>query len=240
MRKSFFALVLTLPLLTASLFGQAPESEVYPLRGKTVAVYLSKRQFDFNDHYLIYLSQFVKSDQGRASTLDNLKEQTMISLGELLEAQLKEVTRADSVFFLNKFPGIARKFIKKYDSERHYLPAMGKEMDGVDYIFVVNPMVLGTYKTSGVYSRSNRIMTQSVINKTGNVRIDVYDPVSGQLRYIAKACLDEKKTKEPALYFDFRNEESKTGHFLARLFSSAVYYLNQGEKGNCKEPGSEE
>lgn len=235
MRKSFLAIFLTFPLIFGVLYGQTPEPEAYPLRGKRVAIYLSKRQFEFNDHYLIFLSQFVKSDQGRASTLENLKEQTMISLGEMLEAQLKEATRADSVFFLNRFPGVARKFIKKYDSDRHFLPPLGDALDGIDYIFVINPMVLGTYKTSAVYSRSNRIMTQSVINKTGSVRIDVYDPRSGELRYVHKACFDEKESRAPEMYFDFRNDESRTGHFLARLFSTAVYYLNLGEKGNCPE-----
>lgn len=205
------------------------------LKGKTIAVYFSQRAFTFDDSYRIPLSQFVRSDQGADTDIENLKRQTLISLGTLFSEQLKAATDADSVFFMNEYPDHARAFMQSYDPDSHQLGGLGHLFAATDYVLVMNPLVLGSYKTSSVYSRSNRIITEQIMVMTARIRFELYDPQTGLLRHIHEACVDERKTRVPEVLFEFHMKYSRTGRFLARLFSKAVQHMNEGIKTNCEQ-----
>jgi hypothetical protein len=221
-------------LLCSTAMAHAQSREEYPLKGKRVAVYFSKKHFNFDDNYRIPLSQFIKSDQGDKAEIEDIKLQTLVALGTLFSHQLKAATQADSVFFLNEFPQLASAFIGKYGSDDHALEALGSAFDSVDYVLVVNPFILGSYKTSSVYSRSNRIITEQVVVKTGRIRMELFEPQSGARRHVFESCIDERKTPVKEILFEFHMEASRTGQFLAKLFSLAVQNMNTGVENNCE------
>ena len=241
MRTIFLSLGLFLITASALLAQETERPDTddypYPLKGKTVAVYFSKKQFTFDDNYRIPLSQFIRSDQGSKAEIEDLKLQTLISLGTLFSAQLGKASGADSVYFLNEFPEKARAFIKNYSSETHQLEAIPSDFPKTDFILVVNPLMLGSYKTSAVFTRSNRIVTEQVVVKTARMRMELYDPRRGLLQHIHKACMDERKTSVPERLFEFHMQHSRTGDFLGKLFSLAVLHMNQGVDGNCDPQG---
>jgi hypothetical protein len=228
--------LLLLALITLGMASvlSAQNDSPFPLSGKTVAVYFSRKGFNFDDHYRIPLSQFVLADQGREIDIEDLKSQTLVSLGALFSAQLAQATQAKQVYFLNASPDSARSFMEAYDVDSNRLTAMGAALGETDYILVVNPLLLGSYKTSSVYSRSNRIITQQVFKKTARARMELFDPRDGSRMRVTETCVDERAMPKTDLLFEFHMKNSQTGNFLARLFSVAVTHLNEGSAGNCK------
>lgn len=235
MERSVARIAVLVCVMVGGLFAGvwAQQEEPYPLAGKTVAVYFSRKHFTFDDHYRIPLSQFVMSDKGADISIEDLKSQTLISLGALFSSQLAVATRADSVYFLNEYPEQARAFMSAYDADTHSLAPMGTALGQTDYILVVSPFILGSYKTPSVYSRSNRIVTEQVSVKTARVRMEVFEPREGLRLRIAETCMDERNTPVGEILFQFHMQNSQTGTYLSRLFSLAVGYLNAGSGGNC-------
>lgn len=220
-------------MVCCSLQAQV-NSGTLPLRGKRVAVYFSKKHFSFDDNYRIPLSQFIKSDEGKDAEIENIKLQTLVALGTLFSQQLEQPSQADSVYFLNEFPSLAQAFIDQYSSDDHSLGAIGSAFSGTDYILVVNPFILGSYKTSSVYSRSNRIITEQVVIKTARIRIELFEPQSGQRMHVYETCIDDRKTVVKDLFFEFHMQSSRTGRFLSKLFSLAVQNMNNGIENSCE------
>lgn len=229
LRTSFF-------LLTCLLFlNGTAQNEQFPLKGKHVAVYFSKKQFTFDDNYRIPLSQFILTDEGRDAEIEDIKVQTLIALGSMFSQQLKTPTEADSIYFLNEQPKLGNEFIQHYNSDSHELEPLGSAFESIDYVLVINPFILGSYKTSSVYSRSNRIITEQVVVKTARLQFDLYNPKTGALKYQFETCVDDRKTKVEKLFFEFHMEYSITGRFLSKLFSAAVEHLNTGKGFSCTD-----
>jgi hypothetical protein len=213
----------------------AQDSHLQPLEGKRVAVYFSRKHFNFDDNYRIPLSQFIRSNEGRDAEIEDIKLQTLVALGSMFSQQLKQPSQADSIYFLNEQPEMASAFLQAYDSEDHSLQDLGNEFLGTDYILVINPLILGSYKKNSVYSHSNRIITEQIIVKTARMRMELFEPSSGNRVSAIETCMDERESQVPNNYFEFNMEYSITGKFLAHLFSLAVDNLNQGQ-GNCPKP----
>ena len=230
-----FSSILWAAVLVAGLFSAAQaQSSQLPLKGKRVAVYFSSRQFDFDDSYRIPLSQFIKSDEGDKAEIEDIKRQTLIALGRLFSEQLQAPTQADSVYFLNENPELGKTFIDRYDSDERTLESLGPKFAGTDLVLIVNPLNLTSYKTSSVYSRSNRIITDQITVKTARMSLEVFSPSTGQRLTVAETCMDERKTQVAANYFDLHMKSSKTGQFLGKLFTLAVQNLNEGKASNCE------
>lgn len=229
----------TLALVLAVLLAlwapaNAQGVEEFPLKGKRVAVYFSKKHFNFDDNYRIPLSQFIKSDQGENAEIEDIKLQTLVALGTMFAQQLERPSQADSSYFLNEFPELASKFIESYNSDDHALEPLGQSFAGTDYIMVLNPFILGSYKTSSVYSRSNRIITEQVVVKTARIRIELFEPSTGARRFVFESCIDDRKTSVKSNDFEFHMQSSRTGRFLGKLFTLAVQNMNQGVQNNCE------
>ncbi|MBP8073761.1 MAG: hypothetical protein KAY96_03300 [Bacteroidia bacterium] len=232
-------ILIVLSLVWALVLGPwtpiyAQAGEAFPLKGKRVAVYFSKKHFTFDDNYRIPLSQFIKSDQGENAEIEDIKLQTLVALGTLFAQQLKKPSAADSTYFLNEFPELASSFIGAYNSDDHSLEPLGDIFSGTDYIMVLNPFILGSYKTSSVYSRSNRIITEQVVVKTARIRMELFDARTGARRFVFESCIDDRKTAVKDIAFEFHMQSSRTGRFLAKLFTLAVQNMNQGVQNNCE------
>lgn len=230
-----FSRFLWAAIAVASLISAAhAQSPLFPLKGKRVAVYFSRKQFNFDDNYRIPLSQFIKADEGQLTEIEDIKRQTLVALGRLFSEQLRIPAQADSVYFLNENPDLGKVFIDHYDSEEGALEPLGPGFAGTDYVLIVNPLDLTSYKTSSVYSRSNRIITDQVVVKTARMSLEVFSPATGQRLTRAETCMDERKTSVTANYFDLHMKASKTGQFLGKLFTLAVQNLNEGKASNCE------
>jgi hypothetical protein len=229
-----YALIGFLGMVSVGLFAQ--NLSHYPLRDKTVAVYFSKKQFTFDDTYRIPLAQFIKSDEGENADIEDIKLQTLVALGTLFSMQLQGPADADSVYFLNEAPDLAMEFIKHYSSDDGTLEPLGKAFARTDYILVLNPITLTSYKTSSVYSRSNRIVTEQIVVKMAHVALSLFDPKTGQNVQTYVCCIDDRKTKVGKPFFEFHMQSSRTGQFLAKFFSLAVTQMNEGIADNCPAP----
>ena len=215
---------------------KAQGGPVLPLKGKTAAVYFSKKHFSYNRYFYHDLSQFIKTHAGEKTQIQDAKLQSIIAFGGLFSEQLAEAASADSVFFLNAYPDLARTFIRSYKADDRTLSALGNAMPGVDFIIVVNPLNLVMKKVPAVLAKSNRLETTYDMVKTGRISLDLIDPRSGSIVGSYTVCLDEHKTRIPQNLFTFYPEESRMGAFLGELFSTLVHYMNLGEPGNCPEP----
>ncbi|MFM2376629.1 MAG: hypothetical protein RLZZ165_1726 [Bacteroidota bacterium] len=224
--------------LVMILVGIAPvNAQAFPLKGTNVAVYFSKKYFSFDENYRIPLSQFIKSDLGENAEIEDIKTQTLVALGTMFSEQLRAPCQADSTFFLNEIPSLGGEFMRKYNAEEGLLEPLGAAFAGIDYVLVVNPLVLGSYKTSSVYSRSNRIITEQIVVKTARMNMDLFDTRSGARKSSFETCIDERKSHPRHLLFEFHMQSSRTGRFLARLFSLAVDNMNTGILTNCEGEG---
>lgn len=184
-----------------------------------MAVFFSRKHFTFSDHYLLPLSQFIRSGEDKQADVEDIRQQTLIQLAEDFCSQAPRQLGADSVYFLNAFPALAQNFVSHYSSDARSLAAMGEAFQGTDLILVVNPLTLGGYQTSSVYARSNRIITEKVMVKTAHIEIYLYDPRTGNVLQTYSQCFDERKDKVAQPVYDFHNGESPMGLFFAGLFS---------------------
>lgn len=230
----YLLILISLICCGAPLRAADPPVEEYPLRGSVIGVYLSAKAFTFDDNYNLLLTQFVSQADPDTVGPDQLKPRTLVALGKLFSAQLAEAVGADSVYFLNENPVAAQAFLNAYAPEEHKLRPPGAAMGETDYVMVINPFVLGSYKTTQMYSHSNRILTEQVIRRTARLRFEVWDVTDGQQRFVSEVCLDENQKANPEVRFDFMNSDSPTGAFLARVFGLGMEQLNHGVTGNCE------
>ncbi|MCS7075023.1 MAG: hypothetical protein NZ108_11195, partial [Bacteroidia bacterium] len=83
--------------------GIAQPEKPNPFRGKKIAFYISKKQFQFSNHYLKPLNHFVSVSDTFDLAEEELKTATIIRLGLLFQQQFKQIG-ADSVLFVNSEP----------------------------------------------------------------------------------------------------------------------------------------
>ena len=112
------------------------------------------------------------------------------------------------------------------------LSPLNDAFGNTDLIMVISPLVLGHYTISEVYVRSNRIINEPKRIRTARVTISFFRPESGKLVSEFTTCLDPKK-ENPDPRFDFHNATSKTGKFIAQLFTKAFNQIEKGEKEGC-------
>ena len=215
-------------------------AQVPDFSNKRIAIYFSMKNFRFDDSYFMALSQFVKANEGKDKVVERLKTETLVILATHLTRQLKEVSGADSVYFLNEFPNEAGTFMQAYSQSENSLSPIQLGLEGTDFVLVINPMILGSYKTSSVFVRSNRIYTDQIAIKTARMALDIFHPASGLRLVSTDVCLDENKTRIPEKIFDFKNADSPTGTFLAKLFSQGYYQLKEGIQSNCSDPDEDD
>lgn len=234
MQKQLFILLL---FFVSGLLSAQAQPKPQLLRGKRVAVYLTKKQFNYDDTYLLDLSQFILTHRGEDAVVDNVKLEALIALGELIPNQLEDSLGADSAYFLNEKPELAREFLEHYDMAMGSLTPLGKGFADTDLILVVSPLVLGHYTVSEVYVRSNRIINEPKRVRTGRLALHFYRPGDGRLVSEFNTCVDMKK-ENPPQKFDFHNKKSSTGAFLAHLFSKAFDQVEKGQKEGCEQENS--
>ncbi len=231
--KKYGLILLLISILTGGI-AYAQSSD--PLEGKTVAVYFSKKAFHFDRPYHHFLSQFIGKAEGEDILIDDLKLQSLVAIGKRFSSQLANASTADSAFFLNEEPEMARAFIQGYSTDEHDMLPLGAIMEGVDLILVVNPLQLLSKRTPVVLTRSNRLVTTYDFVKHARLSIELWDPTRGQMVRSTESCIQQRKKKLPKIVFDFQGTESQTGRFLELVFTEAVNRLTAGADSNCPPP----
>ena len=224
-------LILLLFLVNGLLYGQSQAKTEF-LKGKQVAVYLSKKQFSYDDTYLLDLSQFILSHRGEDAVVDNIKLEALIALGELIPMQLEDSLGVDSAYFMNEKPDLTQEFLDHYDMAMSSLSPLSNGFEDTDLILVISPLVFGHYTKSEVYVRSNRIINEPKRVRTGRLTLNFYRPEDGKLVSTINTCIDMSK-QNSILKFNFHNKKSPTGNFIARLFSKAFDQIEKGQKEGC-------
>ncbi|RMG26196.1 MAG: hypothetical protein D6730_09580 [Bacteroidetes bacterium] len=199
-----------------------------------IGIYFSSREFSFNEDYYLYITQFLKIKEDRSYSGD-MKPELLIRLGEMLTAQLQEVTGADTVFFVNADLKRGQRFMQVYQQDEGRLITGTDNLDDMDYILVLDHLRLTTRSTRAVYIRSNQMIPEKVIVKKANMHFSVFDTRQAQPIWGVEVCFDERATPKVPYAFDFHNEQSNFGRFMARLFSQWWHQMQDGQASNCDE-----
>lgn len=212
-----------------SLFAQ----DSLAMTGKRIGVYFGSKEFQYPQSYYLPIAQFLSVSDNRSYT-GKMKNELLIRLGEQLAEQLPGISGADSVYFINGDLTRGRAFINSYDvrANRIYDPA--RAFDGTDYILVLNSLDLSTRIENDVFIRSNRMLTERVHVKQGNMKLTLFD--LGDLKTpprVIETCLDERKSPEKSISFDFYRKRSALGRFFGRMFTANWNQLRTGSDSNC-------
>ncbi len=205
------------------------------LSGKKIGIYLSKKQFNFNENYNTPLTQLLQAGGKEAKNIEDLKSEVLVILGEEIEKQCKQNLGLDSAWFVNANPEAARKVVSQLSGTLAKLDLHQPEFSGTDFIVIVGEIELGHYKTSAIYSRSNRILTEQILNRSGRVSIKVFKTQDGSLFYEGSSCLTENDLPKRERLFSFYNESSAVGDFLGTLFSGVFSPLFGKEEFPCSQ-----
>ncbi len=229
MKKYGIFLLIIYILSGGAVSAQSPDL----LEGKKVAVYFSKKTFQFDRPYHHFLSQFIKKVEGESVLIDDLKFQSLVAIGKRFSSQLASASSIDSAFFLNERTEMVRAFINSYSTNDHAMRPLKGSMTGVDLVLVVNPFQLFSERLPVVLARSNRLVTSYDVVKHAKLSFELWDPVKGQLLRSTESCVQQRNKDVPRIVFDFQGDESEVGRFLELVFSEAVDRLATGASSNC-------
>ena len=192
------------------------------LKGKKVAVYFSKRQFSFDEEFNTALSQLLIKKNGPGYIIKDLKLETLVLMGERSTSSLATIAEVDSSWFLNGDPEAAKMFINAFNADAQTLSPLSGPFAGTDYVLVVSGVTLGHYKTSSVFVKSNRILTESIQHSSGRVNVQLFYAKNGMLVFSGESCLDEKDIDSREAGVDLFCEISPAGRFLSALITGGL------------------
>ena len=207
------------------------QSEI--LAEKKIGFYVSSRKFDFSEHYYIPIAQFLKIEDDRSYTGD-IKTELLIRIGEMLTQQFPQISKADTAYFLNGDLRRGQQFIQVYQPDQSRLITGTDNLDGLDYIIILDSMSLKTRSVRSVYIRSNRMIPEKVIVKKANLHISIFDPNQATPIWNLEVCFDERSTPKVEESFDFFNQQSPLGKFISKAFSQWWYQMEDGRPSNCE------
>ncbi len=203
------------------------------LKGKRVGVYVSSKEFLMNEDYYLQAAQFLKLEEDRSYS-GEMDSELLIRLGENFCAQLKDLSGADTVYFLNADIEKGQVFQQAFNLEENKLENP-VEISQTDLLLVMTRLHLQTRSHRSVFIRSNRMFTEKVKVKKADMTMTLLDPALPELALEAHSCLDEYQSPKRPQYFDFFQSQSPFGKFLSRLFSQWWWQLEEGIDSNCEE-----
>lgn len=203
------------------------------MSGKRIGIYFGSKEFQYSQSYYLPIAQFLSVSEDRSYT-GKMKNELLIRLGEQLAEQLPAISGADSVYFINGDVTRGRAFINSYDVKANRIYDPARVFEGTDYIIVLNSLDLSTRIENDFFIRSNRMLTERVHVKQGNMKLTLFD--LGDLKTsprIIETCLDERKSPEKAISFNFYRKRSALGRFFGRMFTANWNQLGTGSDSNC-------
>ncbi len=216
-------------LVNSPLIAQLPE-----LTGKTLGIYISAKQVNFNEDYHMDVNQFLTVEEDRSWGV-NAKTEFLVRLGERLGEQLKEVTGLDSVYFLNADPARAREFIQQYNPDNGIVRPLSNRFEGTDMILIIDELTLLTRSGEYAYIRSNRIFTQRIRVKHAQLSMRWHNLEVNDHPLRTVTCFDAKESTRPPHIINLYAKDSSLGDFLTKLFSTWWLQMAHQEPNNCQD-----
>lgn len=210
------------------------QGQVSPANGQVVGFYISGSQFDYNEFYHMHFARYLVIDEDRSFGASE-KAEFLIRLGEQLSAEMKRVSGADSVVFLNAHPDLGRSFMAAYDGETGSLSKLHKDFGEIDQYWVLSSLALDTRISKSVFIRSNRMITERVRHMYAHLQMRRYSSEEVQPMQELRVCLDEREMPKVSQEILLKGE-GRLGRYMSRLCSLAWLSIAQGDEGNCQEP----
>ncbi len=233
LRFRFWILVFGVILIVFAGSPNLVAQDSLAMRGKRIGIYFGSKEFQYSESYFLPIAQFLSVSEDRSYT-GKMKNELLIRLGEQLAEQLPVISGADSVYFINGDMTRGRAFINSYDIKANRIYDPARVFEGTDYIMVLNSLDLSTRVENDIFIRSNRMLTERVHVKRGNMKLALFDlkDLKSPPRMI-ETCLDERKSPEKGISFDFYRKRSALGRFFGRMFTANWNQLLIGSDSNC-------
>ncbi|WNJ19574.1 hypothetical protein [Pontibacter sp. G13] len=221
-------------LVSASLISLPLQAQRGPsMQGKTVGIYISSKRFTIDERLYLGITQFLKQGSEDRSWVGQLKSELIIQLGWMLSEQIQEMTQADTVYFINAVPELAKPLISQYDPISKTLVRKSNQLDQLDYVMVMDSVELKSRIEKSVYIQSNRVKTDRVVIPKVELAVCVLSPRDPKTHIYTEVCYDDQNKPHLDLVFDFHRQKSKTGKYLSRAFSYWWDLFNRGQSFPC-------
>ncbi len=223
-------------ILFCSILGcyLLPAQEV-SLEQQAIGLYISSRSFEIDDLFNLKVGQFLRKGEEDRSYVGNLERELIIQLGELLCAQIKALGQADTVYFLNGEPEMARALQQNLDFRYMQMRGSPPELQSLDQILVLSPFQLSSRIHKSVYIRSNRMYTERIPVEVFQFRFHRFLPRDPNFHQTVEVCFDRLDHKLPDRYITLLRNESQFGKVLGDAFSQWWGQWQYSWTGHCTE-----
>ncbi|MEM6264367.1 MAG: hypothetical protein AAGI38_17770 [Bacteroidota bacterium] len=225
--QHLFRLLLLFCVLIGSITTRAQQPT--DLKGKKLGFFIDSKTFSFDETYYLPAAEFLKVEEDRSAGA-KVKNELMVRLGEIFVDQLQAATEADTVIFLNADLRRGKAFREVYTSGSKRMVKMPAALQGIDEVWVMGKMELTSRRENLSYIRSNRIVTQRLVVKVGQMQM-VHFTLGGNnsAGETTQIIFDARKStcKVPRT-FDFFADSSSLGKFFSDLFSNWWSGYQQG------------
>lgn len=186
--------------------------------GKRIGIYLSSSGFSYSNDYSLDIAQFLKLGEDRSQVpAQQLKPELMIRFGEMLTANVKRISAADSVMFLNADVARATAFRQRYNTETGVLaPTTHRDFE---YVFVIKQLACTRRMANSTYIRSNVMHTKRIPVHVVSATIQVFDERGSTPPQIIKVQYDSYTSPAQPPVFDFNNATSPLGKTFGEVCS---------------------
>lgn len=196
------------------------------VKGKTVGIYVSLRNFNFTQPYNIPVSVFLQRQDTLGLASENLRLGATIKLGTYL-TQLTRRMGADSVYFINAQPELSQQFVRNTGAGGLNLSAVaGILPKGTDYILSVDSLYLGTVTRTSLYVISNEMYSERRNARVARMALRVHSVAPRNSRSLS-IKFDEDLAQHAADYLPLPPSSSPVENILTRIWNTAMYQASQ-------------
>ena len=166
-----------------------------PFLNKRIGVYISKKNLKFNTEYYKTLSAFIGQEDTIGLSSQEINLGMSVRLGMYLTEKLTKVFKADSAFFVNENPNIARGFLKVYNNPNVGINSLLKTLpQRIDYILILEGLNLYTEDRNNLATYSNQIFTQKRKIKRADLTLRILNLKTGKLSPPTVVNFDEENS----------------------------------------------
>lgn len=213
----------------STLSAQEP---YYSWKGMQIGVFVRSSAFTVDEQFNLKIGQFLQQGEDR-SFVGDLNRELIIQMGELLCQEIQRVSQADTVYFLNGQPEMARGLQQGLNTRNMELSAAPQSIQGLDQIWVISPFHIGSRIHKSVYIRSNRMYTERIPVEVLQFEMHGYKPAELSYHRVEKVCFDRMQHRVGTRYMDLFERQSQFGQFLSDGFSQWWAQWEFREVSNC-------
>jgi len=200
--------------------------------GQDIGLFISSKHFSYSEDFYKEISQFLTLDDDR-SWVGKMKSEFIIRMGWLLQEQIQQLEKTDTLYFMNAEPKLGRALLDTYDFEQRRYHTQHKNLQDLKKIYVLNSFEIRTRKHRSVYIRSNRMITEYIPVMVISLNMSVFDPKNPAQAVQTEVCFDAQTSTTEESYFDLHASRSKIGKLLSDSFSQWWSQLINDIPSNC-------